>query len=366
MGVVGDLVLPSSPRVKRWLMLPTHYSLKIMLGACSALRCPLLWTVIAFLLCALPAKAEPTATDRATARALAQEGYRALKRNDFKLAEDRFRRADRLVHAPTLVVDHARALAGLGRLVEAHERCQLVLREGIAPGAPESWKRALKAAEQESAELEPRLAWLTISVVGPEQPKVSVDGRERPAATIGVRTATDPGTRAIEVTAPGFVPEAELVTLSEGEERSISFELEPSPAAPSKPEPAVPPTKPAGAEPPADDSTRTILTYVAFGVGGAGLAVGAAAGMVALSERSTLKDECPTSEACPPGSSERIDRYHKFGTISGIGFAVGLAGAGAGLALLLTGQSDNAAVDTKQATVQPYVAPGAIGVQGRF
>src|SRR5450432_550214 len=72
------------------------------------------------------ALAQESASDRATARSLAGEGYAALKSKDYETAEDRFRRADELVHAPTLVVDHARALVGLGRVGEAYEAYQSV------------------------------------------------------------------------------------------------------------------------------------------------------------------------------------------------------------------------------------------------
>src|SRR5690606_22394860 len=134
-----------------------------------------------------PALAEPSAADRATARALAREGFEALENDDFATAEDRFRRADELVHAPTLVVDHARALVGLGRLVEAHERYSLVLREGVSPNAAWPWKRAYADAQKEIEIIKQRLAWLTIQVQGPEQPLVTVDGKEIPLAAIGVR-----------------------------------------------------------------------------------------------------------------------------------------------------------------------------------
>src|SRR5688500_12087611 len=140
------------------------------------------------------ASAEPTAADRATARALAREGFEALKTDDFVTAEDRFRRADALVHAPTLVVDHARALVGLGRLVEAHERYSLVLREGVTPNAAWPWKRAYADAQKEIEVIKQRLAWLTIEIVGPTaptEPEVSIDGKPIPAAAVGVRRATD-------------------------------------------------------------------------------------------------------------------------------------------------------------------------------
>src|ERR1041384_5444151 len=105
------------------------------LGASGATHRPIGRTIVAWVLgttlvfSSVPhAWAEASAQDREQARKLASEGFDALERNDYATAEDRFRRADALVHAPTLVVDHARSLAGLGRLVEAHERYELVLR----------------------------------------------------------------------------------------------------------------------------------------------------------------------------------------------------------------------------------------------
>src|SRR5690606_19874127 len=176
-----------------------------------------LLTVACVLTLAVPATAaEPTAADRATARALAREGFDALKKDDFETAEDRFRRADQLVHAPTLVVDHARALVGLGRLVEAHERYSLVLREGVSPNAAWPWKRAYADAQKEIEVIKERLAWLTIQVKGPETPEVSIGGREIPPAAVGVRRATDPGEHTIIVGGEGFHSKEEVVTLTEG------------------------------------------------------------------------------------------------------------------------------------------------------
>ena len=76
-----------------------------LVGLCWGLLCVVLSTTTAW--------AEPSEADRATARALALEGHNALKNKDFASAADRFGRADALVHAPTLVVDWARALQGL-------------------------------------------------------------------------------------------------------------------------------------------------------------------------------------------------------------------------------------------------------------
>ncbi|HEY8943179.1 MAG TPA: PEGA domain-containing protein, partial [Polyangiaceae bacterium] len=182
-----------------------------------------------------PVRAEVSAADREQARKLAAEGFEALERKDYATAEDRFRRADAIIHAPTLVVDHARALVGLGRLVEAHERYELVLREGIAPNAPWQWRSAHADAERELEEIKPRLAWLTLRVLGPSKPVVLVDNKNVPLAALGVRRATDPGTHSVTVSAPGYLPKEEIVSLDEGETVSLEVELEVDPNAIEEP-----------------------------------------------------------------------------------------------------------------------------------
>ena len=124
-------------------------------------------------------------SDRATARALAEEGYNALRAQRFDVADDRFRRADALIHAPTLVVDDGRALMGLGHYVEAQERFELVLREGVADNAPAVWKAALQDAAKLLEEVKPKVAWLTVTVPNVSHPHVKIDGRPISQAAIG-------------------------------------------------------------------------------------------------------------------------------------------------------------------------------------
>jgi hypothetical protein len=51
------------------------------------------------------------------------------------------------------------------------------------------------------------------------------------------------------------------------------------------------------------------------------------------------------------------------GTISTVGFIVGLVGAGAGVVLLVTAPK---AQTTSAASVSPYIGVGSAGVAGRF
>ena len=345
-----------------------------LLGTKSrALFDAVLLAIAILLALAAPARAaEPTAADRATARALAREGFEALKSDDFVTAEDRFRRADALVHAPTLVVDHARALVGLGRLVEAHERYSLVLREGVSPNAAWPWKRAYADAQKEIEVIKQRLAWLTIDVEGPKEPQVSVDGKPIPAAAVGVRRATDPGQRSIKAGGVGFYPKEETVTLIEGAEQTVSFELEAMPPevlAESQPDSqpqggAGQEQRPSDAAPaePAKDNT---LAYVALGVGGAGLVAWGVSGVFFLRERSVLQDECANNE-CTSEQQQHKDRYETLGWLSGTSFAVGVAGVATGVTLLLLNNDDTTEAAAPTVRVTPYFTGDSAGVTGQF
>jgi hypothetical protein len=322
-----------------------------MKGALAALLC-------GSLLAPRVAWAEPTEADRATARSLASEGYDALERKDYATAVDRFRHADALVHAPTIGVDLARALIGLGRYVEAYERYELVIREGVPKNSPASWKQALEDAQKEAADLEPRLGWIVIHVMGPLDPQVTIDGDDVPEGSIGVRRAADPGKRTVRASAPDFDPASQTVTIKEGQEQVVTLVLK-RPATPHAATPAV--NEPNQAPPPPRHIFR-VPVLIAFGVGGAGLVVGSVTGVMALNLHSDLSAKCPGT--CPHDLQSDVSRYHTLGTVSGIGFGMGVAGAATGLVLLFTGAAADRAA--QRAAFWPVVGPREIGMAGRF
>jgi hypothetical protein len=109
--------------------------------------------------------------------------------------------------------------------------------------------------------------------------------------------------------------------------------------------------------------------WAAFGAGGAGLVVGSVTGALALGAHSDLESQCGPIK-CQPSSAEEkrrmdgdVSRYRTLGTLSGIGFTVGVAGAAAGVYLLLTGK---APTETASLPLVPLVGPGTVGVEGRF
>lgn len=304
--------------------------------------------------------ADPSAADRATARSLAGEGYQALQDKDYVTAADRFSRADALVHAPTLMIDWARALVGLGKLVEAQERYEQIIREGVEPKAPKSWQRALADAATELNQLKPRLAWITISVSGAKAPSVTIDGVEVPPAAIGVRRAVNPGSVQVQVRAKGFLSQTKTVALAEGAEEATAFKLEPDPDAQTASAPA--PKLAAAAE---VESHNPTPMYVAFGVAGAGLAVGLVSGGLFLSKRSDLKGVCNPDGSCESSQSDTLKQHNTFGTISMVGYGVAVAGAGVGVTLWLLNR-DTKPSPAKAVVVHPYLGLGTVGAVGSF
>lgn len=311
-------------------------------------------------LVAIPARAESEA-DRATARALALEGHAALQKKDYATAADRFGRADALVHAPTLVVDHARALQGLGRFVEAHEKYELVLREGVTSSSPKSWTRALEEAKKELDALKPRLAWVTVVLKEPSEATVKIDGLLVPAAAVGVKRAADPGFPEVTVTAEGYESFKQTVTVGPGEEKSVEVTLKKQPEVQGpEPLPSADVYRPRQSSP-----ARRALTYVAFGLGGAGAVTGGVFGAMALKKRSDLRSEC-VDGFCRSSSAKKISTYHTYGTVSAAALGVGVLGLGTGLVLLLTEPKTQEAAPSAAFEVYPIVGVGLVGAQGRF
>jgi hypothetical protein len=313
-------------------------------------------------LVAHPAFADPSAADRATARTLAQEGQQALDAKKYGVAVDKFFRADALVHAPTLLLGLARAQVGLGRIVEAQENYNRIVREGVLPGSPRPWAKAVEDAAKEVEAISPRIPWVTITVLGPTNPEVVIDSTPVPNASLGVKRPVNPGNHTIKASADGFLPGEKAISLAEGQTLAVTIELELAP--PDAPV-AKAPARSFETTPTSSGSTRKTLAFVALGVGGAGLAVGGVAGVIAMGKHAKLVDACPDGTCDPTTEGSNLSSYHTFGTISTVGFIVGGVGAATGVILLLT-QPKDSATPPSTARVSPFVGLGNAGVRGTF
>jgi len=316
--------------------------------------------------------------DRATARQLGQDGENALSAKDYKKAEDDFRRADSLIHAPTLLLGLARALAGEFKYVEAQEAYQRIIREGVPPGAPDAFKKALDAAKTEVQDISPKIGGVTITVKaagGGDVPNVKVTIDEAPvsAAALGVKRVANPGPHVVNASADGFKAATLSVTVPPGGTVDAPLTLEKDLSAPAAtpPQPGpteanAPATQPATPEQAtaASSGGSSVLPWIAFGVGGVGLGLGAVTGILAMGKHSDLSKVCTPS--CGPDQQSNLDSYHTLGTLSTVGFIVGGIGAATGVTLLLL--QPKASADAAPATpaARLVIGPGSIGAVGSF
>lgn len=329
----------------------------------------------------LPAVAwaqQPSAADRTTARRLGTEGVTALRNGDFDTAADRFERANDLVPAPSFQVLLARARAGQGRLVEAYEIYRTIIRVGVPPDKPEAFKRALADAKQEVKLLEPRLAWVSVNVVGarPDQVEVTLNGSVIPSAALGAQRPVDPGTLHAQAKGDGFKTAEAEVQLAEGQHLpTLELKMVELP----KPEPlrvAVNPSQPVmtadGGEP--SWVSQSTLGYIALGLGGAGLAVGSVTGVLAINRRQDLEEfQCVWQDGnqCWVDDRQEQDVYaahddlETFSTAATVSFVAGGALALTGLILLVTAPDDSPEA-AMTPTLHPFLGLGSIGAVGTF
>jgi tetratricopeptide (TPR) repeat protein len=84
-----------------------------------------------------------------------------------------------------------------------------------------------------------------------------------------------------------------------------------------------------------DRSSDKTIPYVLGGIGIAGLAVGSVVGVMALSKKSTVDDECEGA-ACSSAGKDAADSGRSLAMVSNVGFGVGVAGLTAAVVMLVT------------------------------
>ena len=347
-----------------------------------------------------------TDEERAGARAAATEGAKAIKERRWSDAVDFFTRAESLVHSPVHLLFIARARANLGQLVEAREYYLKVTREQIAPDSPAAFLQAKQDAKTELDALEPRLAYITVSVQGrsPNEVTVKMDGRVVPPALVGVPRPVNPGEHGFQAWAAGMESSLSKVSVKEGGRETVVLTLEGQPEAPAPVAGAAAPasnqpgaqTPGAGQDqaaaatgapgqapaPEADTGSsdwKPTAAYVSFGVGALGLGTGI---IFALQRSSKLddgdkkyvqwQDECGSDPSCRTDLQGQIsdldDQAGTAGALSAVGFVFGGLGVAAGVTLLVLSstESDGPAAARTEPTVTPWIGYKSVGVTGRF
>jgi hypothetical protein len=336
------------------------------------------WTVLAgfsLLLSAHPARAA-SEEERAGARSAATQGETAFNQKRWADALDLFSRAESLVHSSVHLLFKARALAELGQLVKARETyVEITREESTKPSA--SLTKSQAAAQQELAALEPRLANVTVQVSGPgaADATVTMDGAKVPRALIGLSRPVDPGEHRFQASGSGVESGEAVLAVKEGGSGTVVLQLKPLPGAP-EPTPAAaavvaPPLS--GEATPVDTSNKPgnglrVGSYVAFGVGAVGLALGT---VFALSAKSKYDDANALCPSFPCSLTQRqSDQRTQLGkdadskkTLSLVGFIAGGAGVALGTTLFVLSNNQK---NPERAQLESWVGLGALGLRGKF
>jgi len=199
-------------------------------------------------------------------------------------------------------------------------------------------KQRVQLAEKRLAELRGLIVTVRVSVAAPKPDEtVTIAGRELATSMWDRPLVYNPGAIEIVAKAKGHLPfHAKLAIAAGTSDLTVSVPpLEPLPVAPPAPKP--PPAPPATII--EEASPRMTIGIVAIGVGVAGLGLGTAFGLSALSSKSSAEDACPSD----PCSAENVALYKQSyadadaaAVVSTVGFVVGVLAAGFGTYLVLT------------------------------
>jgi hypothetical protein len=301
-----------------------------------------------------------------------QEGDALRDRRDWKAALERYQAADAIMHVTTTGLAVARAEVELGMLVEAHDALSDVMRIPARPNEAAALAEARVAAQALFDDLEGRIPSLHVVLAGQTNAAVTIDGAKIPPAALIAHRRVNPGNHVV-VARTGSAEKREDVTLAEGEKREVTLDLGATATGPTAAIASVPASSEATTP---SAGPWKALTFVGFGVGAAGIAVGAVTGIISISKANAAK-AVPASlggcvdDQCGPATHSDINTSEALGNASTVAFVVGGAGVVLGVTSVFLARShahaaprpSDAATAVK---VFPWVGPLSGGVSASF
>ncbi len=285
--------------------------------------------------------------DLAAARLLGQEGLALFDKGEYEAALAKLDAAAEKAKIPPLGLYAARALARLGRLIQAEARYQEVLSIPLPPNSPAVWSQAKVDAEDELAKLRATIPTIEVVLRGVDAAQarevvVQVDGRTVKDLR---KVPVDPGPHEVAASLDGVVRTAQA-RVDSGKHVRIEIAVGPQDTSVRHGETGPSPTLIAGG--------------VLLGAGGAGLIVWGGTGLAAMAKA----DEYGCDGAsCPREDVSDITALRLTSTVS---FYVGggLALVGGSLLVVSAVLGGEATEDTS--AVRPILGPGYAGLEGRF
>ncbi len=317
------------------------------------------------------ALAEPTATEKDTARNLMADGRKKRDANDLKGALKNFEAADAIMNVPSTGWEVARTQELLGLWVEARDTALRVGRVPETPREPPAFQEARTKAMALVEALDAKIPTLAITVKGAADGAtitVTVNESKIPGAALAAPIKVNPGHHVIIAKTETATGTQEIDVL-EREKKDVTITLTPIPGSTTAVTPSTetPPETPP-APPPEQKHTMRTVAWIGFGVGGAGLVAGTITGLLTMSAKSSALNGCRDNR-CPPSTFSDLDKASSMATISTVSFVIAGLGAGVGVVALVIGDKPAApapAVGSSRTTITPWIGLGSAGVRGSF
>lgn len=289
------------------------------------------------------------------------EGMKAFDAKRYDQALEGFRASYDIVASPNSHLMIARALREKGDLVLAYREMQQVHREASAAAAADKkYEKTEQAARAELAEMAKRLGFVVVQLEhAPAGVTVTVAGETVAPDQLGQPLVVAPGQVAIVATAPGEAPVEQTLSIEAGATEPVTLAF-------AEPQPAAPPPSAPSVEFNTSKMDMRTWSYVAGGVGVAGLVTFAVFGGLNQAKYNDLQDACPNNR-CPPDRQSDIDAGKAYQTAANVGLGVGILGLGTGTVLYLLSNKSSAEQQNAAAKV-PMLVVGrdSVTVQGTF
>jgi hypothetical protein len=190
--------------------------------------------------------------------------------------------------------------------------------------------------------------------------KVTMDGERLAERLEGTALAVDPGEHTFTFETAGQAPVTRKLLIQQAQkDRREVVQLGTPPTVAPPVSTAAEPSAPA----PAEDAKQGLggqktFALVAGGIGVVGLGLGAAFGLVALSQKNAAESACPSSPCSTQAGATRWSSAGSSGNISTIAFIVGGVGVAGAAVLWLTAPSTT--------TTQVGFGPGSLQLKGAW
>lgn len=296
-------------------------------------RAPHLALLALALLGATPALAQ----DTAAAEALFKKGVDQMTAGHFDVACPAIAESQRLDPRPGTLFTLAECEAKSGKIATAlvHYEDYLHLVDTLPEAQKQRHAQRVDIAKAQQKALTPEVPTLLLKAPSdaPADLKITRDGTELSAASLGVALPVDPGEHVI-VTSAGQGPKTEQrIKLAKREKKTLELRVEMA----SGPAPTATSTSDTGPGPAPDSgpSKQRVAAYVSGGVGLAALVLGGVTGGLAFAQKGTVDANCP-DRVCNEKGASALDQGRTMGLISTVGVGVGAAGLITGAVLLFT------------------------------